>query len=162
MTLSDETLMGIAQIAITLIGFSGVVTALGHDRGERWGPAELLQLRTQVEPSMTALFGALLPATAGLLVDSQNALWQICNGLLAVFIFAALLAYLVRTKRAPTLLSQKVLTVVSIFVLAGLVASTTNLVTAHQATFMFGLLLGLVVGVHNFTLLLFRIETPKA
>jgi hypothetical protein len=158
MNLSDETLMAIAQIAVTLIGFSGVVTALGHEKNKVWSAAELLQLRTQVEPSLTALFGALLPATVGLLVGNHEVLWRICNALLAVFIVLALGAFLFRTRAAPTLFGQWVLTALSFVVLMGLILSATNVVILHQLTFMLGLWLGLLVGVYNFSLLLFRVE----
>lgn len=81
--ITEDTLHSIAAIAVALIGFSGVVTALGP-RGEgRWTASELLQLRTLVEPSIVSLAGAFLPIGLGQLVSEPDAVWKISNGLLA-------------------------------------------------------------------------------
>jgi hypothetical protein len=48
LALNDELLVAIAQIAVALIGFSGVVVSLGRAKNE-WTQSELLQLRTLVE-----------------------------------------------------------------------------------------------------------------
>jgi len=56
--LSGQTRYTMAEIAIALIGFSGVVTALGPRREGRWTPSERLRLRTPVEPSAFSLVGA--------------------------------------------------------------------------------------------------------
>lgn len=160
--LSEGLLLAVAQIAVALIGFSGVVTTLGHRRGTKWTAAELLQLRTQVEPSIVALFGALVPSTLALVVESPTSVWRISNAVLAVLGLLAFIRYQYRTHRSPTLWSQKVLAVVAILALSGLILGALNLVTKHEFTFMVGLWVALVVGVHNFALLLFRIEADDA
>ncbi|MFT4676094.1 MAG: hypothetical protein ACI831_000083 [Candidatus Azotimanducaceae bacterium] len=48
MALNDELFVAIAQIAVALIGFSGVVVSLDHAKNE-WTQSDLLQLRTLVE-----------------------------------------------------------------------------------------------------------------
>ncbi len=58
---TDEVLLALAQIAVSIIGFSGVVVALGRAERERWSASESLRLRTLVEPSMVVLLGSLLP-----------------------------------------------------------------------------------------------------
>ena len=63
METSQEFLTAIAEIAIGLIGFSGIVTVLGQRAQGTWSAEDFLQLRTQVEPSVVALFGSLLPGT---------------------------------------------------------------------------------------------------
>ena len=156
--ISEEFLFSLAEISIALIGFSGVVTVLGHRGKGEWKADELLQLRTQVEPSAVSLFGAMLPSTLGLVIVELDVLWRVCNGLLAILIGIALGAFLLRARHAPLVASQNVLTIVAIIVFIGLVCSTLNLVSDHQFTFVVGLILGIVVGVHNFALLLFRVE----
>lgn len=156
--LSEGLLLAVAQIAVALIGFSGVVTTLGHSRGTRWTAAELLQLRTQVEPSIVALFGALVPSTLALIIESPALAWRISNAVLASLGILALIRYQLRTHSTPTLWSQKVLAVVAILALLGLIGGALDVVTKHEFTFMVGLWVALVVGVHNFALLLFRIE----
>jgi hypothetical protein len=160
--ISEEVLMAVSQIAIALIGFSGIVTALGHGQGQKWTASELLQLRTQVEPSMCALFGGLVPSTVGLLVTSPEMLWRISNLVLVGFIIAALTAHLYRSRRAPTLWSQRFLSIVSVVVIVVMILAASNIVIQREFVFMLGLWLALIVGVHNFTLLLFRIERGDA
>lgn len=158
MTISEDFLLTMAEIAIALMGFSGVVTALGRrDQGD-WTPEEILQLRSQVEPSAVALFGACIPSILALLISDQLLLWRVANGLLAILVGYALIAYYVRTRSAKTVMSQKVMSTVSAFVLLGIVASALNVIAHHQLTFVSGILLGIAVGVHNFGLLLFGVE----
>ena len=66
MILSEEVLMGFAGVAVALIGFSGVVMALGRRGAGDWSQAELLQLRTLVEPSIITLIAAFVPITLAL------------------------------------------------------------------------------------------------
>jgi hypothetical protein len=123
-----------------------------------WTAAEILQLRTQVEPSIVALFGALLPGTSSLIVESSALLWRISNAILVLFGAVALIRYLYRTRRTATLWSQRVLLVVSVLVSLGMICAALDLVSQHEFTFVPGLWVALLAGVHNFTLLLFRIE----
>lgn len=155
---SEVLLMAIAQIAVALIGFSGVVTTLGHSRGAKWTAAELLQLRTHVEPSMVALFGALVPSTICLVVDSPALLWRISNAILVLTGSVSMVRYLYRTRRSPTLWSQRVLFVVSLLVLLAMILGALDVVPKHEFTFVLGLWVAMAVGVHNFALLLFRVE----
>ena len=70
--MTEGFLLGIASIAIALIGFSGVVIALGR-RGEgKWTPSEMLQLRTLVEPGIVSLLGAFVPILLGLLFLNET------------------------------------------------------------------------------------------
>lgn len=68
--------MAVAQIAVALIGFGGVIAAPGRKGGEEWTPAQLLQLRTQIEPSLIALFGALVTGTLALVITSEDLLMR--------------------------------------------------------------------------------------
>ena len=66
MNITEDFLLGIASISIALIGFSGVVIALGRRGQGKWTPSEMLQLRTLVEPSIVSLLGAFVPILLGL------------------------------------------------------------------------------------------------
>ena len=82
MNLTEDFLLNVASISIALIGFSGVVTALGR-RGEgRWTASELLQLKTLVEPSIVSLLGAFVPITLGLIIQNSEVLWRVSNAML--------------------------------------------------------------------------------
>jgi len=162
MILSEDFLLAVAAIAISLIGFSGVVTALGR-RGEgKWTTLERLQLQTLVEPSLVALFGAFSPIVVGLAVPDQEMVWRISNGILLVFHVVAFGLFLVRSKEAVILRSHKLLSVLTCVVLLFQLSSVLNLTVYHQLAFAISLLLGIGVGVHNFYLLLFIEDAESA
>ena len=120
MTVSDEFLISLAEISIALIGFSGVVTVLGHRGKGQWKAEELLQLRTQVEPSAVSLFGAMLPSVLGLVIVDADILWRVCNGVLALLFTAAFVAFLLRATRVRLFVSQKILTLLALITLISL------------------------------------------
>lgn len=155
MNISEDFLIAIASIAITLIGFSGVVTALGH-RGEgKWSQSEKLQLLTLVEPSLVALFGAFIPIIGGLVIEDQNLLWRTSNGLLLFMHIVGFGSFLKRGRSASVHISQHMMSVVTIAILLFQVFSIFGLTTHHELAFAFSLLLGISVSVINFYLLLF-------
>ena len=157
LTLTDETLMAIAQIAIALIGFSGVVVALGRSGKVGWSEAELLQLRTLVEPSVVVLVGAFIPLVLSLLDMQGVALWRLGNGVLLCLHAIGHSLFMVRSVRSENAVvrSQRIVTGISFIVYAILIGSVAGLVEYHQFAFLIGLLLGIQVSVVNFYLLLF-------
>lgn len=156
MDIPQEFLSAISEMALAIIGFSGVVTALDQRKRTFWSPEMLLRLRTQVEPAACAMFGAMVPTTLNAFVTDPETLWRLSNALLGLFVLLSFIAFLMRAGTAKLVLSQKILTVISFFVLVSLFLSAVNVIHLHQLTYFIGLWLGLVVGVHNFGLLLFR------
>lgn len=161
LTLNEESLMAIAQIAIALIGFSGVVVTLGRTEGGKWSEAELLQLRTLVEPSMVVLVGAFFPLGIALADMSPEAVWRISNALLLCLHAIGHGLFLIRGARYNDAVrrSQTAVGILGACIYASMIASAFNLIIHHQLTFLVGLLYGLYVSVHNFYLLLFRRES---
>jgi len=132
-----------------------VVTVLGH-RGEgKWTTSEKLQLHTLVEPSLVALFGAFIPIVVGLVIDNQEALWRISNGLLFSAHMVGFGLFVKRGRSTGTHTSQNIMSAVTIAVLLFQIFSIIGLTTFHELAFAFGLLLGISVSVINFYLLLF-------
>lgn len=158
MSMPEELLFSISEMALALIGFSGVVTVLGHRKDNSWSAEELLQLRTLVEPAASAMFGAFLPSILGLVISSDETLWRVCNGLLLIIIFLPFCAFWYRAKRADILVSHKSMSVVTVLVIGAMSLSALGIIELLEFTFLLGLILCLLVGVHNFALLLFKIE----
>ncbi|MGK0224129.1 MAG: hypothetical protein ACI9ON_003378 [Limisphaerales bacterium] len=158
LNLNEEVLMAIAQIAIALIGFGGVVVTLGRSESGRWSSAERLQLRTLVEPSIMVLSGSFIPLVVSLADFQSETVWRVSNGLLFCFHAIAHGLFLIRGLKYDNavVLSQRMIGTVGIFIYASLIASACALIAYHQLTFLIGLLYGLFVSVHNFYLLLFR------
>ncbi len=159
--MTEEFLFTFAEIAVALIGFSGVVTVLGHRGQGKWQRAEKIRLQALVEPSIISLVGALLPSTFGLVITDDDLLWRLVNLLVLAMHTAAFTAYIQRSKSTQTILSQKIMAGIAVFVFLLLGLSVVGFNTQHQFTFALGMLLGIAVGIFNFTLLLFHIIQAK-
>ena len=155
MSLSEAVLVGIAGVAIALIGFSGVITALGRRGSGKWSPAETLQLRTLVDPCIVTLYAVFVPIGLGLITEDTEIVWRASN--FAVFVGHTLgfTAFLRRGSTDTVLLSQKAWSAVTVIVLLGTLGSSLGLLPWHQFTFLLGLVLGIGVSLQNFYLLLF-------
>lgn len=155
--MTEEFLFTFAEIAVALIGFSGVVTILGHRGKGEWQKAEKVRLQALVEPSIVALAGALLPSTLSLIMENNDIFWRLCNLMVLVMHLTAFIAYIRRSGSTETLLSQKIVAGVAVVVFVILGLSVLGTISQHQFTFALGLLLGIVVAIFNFSLLLFHI-----
>ncbi len=110
-----------------------------------------------VEPSIIALFDALSPATLGLILESEDSLWRLCNAVVLAMHLVGFTAYTLIARYAETLLSQKLMAGFAILVFLIQASSLLNLMPHHQFALVLGLLLGLLVAIFNFCLLLFHI-----
>ena len=155
MSLSEDVLIAIAGIAIALIGFSGVATALGRRGSGKWSPSETLQIRTLVDPCIVTLYAAFVPIGLGLITEDTETIWRASN--FAVFLghVAGFTAFLRRGAPETVSWSQKAWSVITVIVLLGTAGSALGLLPWHQLTFLFGLVLGIGVSLTNFYLLLF-------
>lgn len=147
--------MGVAGVAIALIGFSGVVTALGRRGTGRWSPTEMLNLRTLVEPSIITLFGAFAPIAIALATTDQEIVWRTANGVLLFGHCIGVGAFLRRGSNTTIRLSHKIVTAIAIAVMVGMLLSSLGYFGMYQLTFFLALLVGILASVHNFYLLLF-------
>ena len=78
----EQSLDTLANVAITLAAFSGVVVAF-RVRGVRtWSPTELRVLWFLVVDSFLVLFFALIPLPMGLANWSPDVIWGLCSALL--------------------------------------------------------------------------------
>jgi hypothetical protein len=81
-----ETLVGIAELAVALAGFTGVAVAFGsRDRGA-WHPGDRLRLNFLLESSLTAAGFALFTLVMlHVFPDSHSVAWAIGSLLWAIF-----------------------------------------------------------------------------
>ena len=161
MNLSEDVLVGIAGVAIALIGFSGVVTSLGRKGSGKWSPAETLQLRTLIDPSIVTLFAAFVPIGIGLVAEDTEIVWRASNFVVFVGHVLGFTAFLRRGSTDTVLWSQKAWSAVTVIVLLATLASSLGFVPWHQFTFLLGLALGIGVSLQNFYLLLFPSSQPS-
>jgi len=79
----NETILNtLAEVAITLAGFSGVVVAFRLRGAHAWSPTELRVLWFLIGDSFLVLFFSLLPFPLAIANWSDDALWSSCNALL--------------------------------------------------------------------------------
>lgn len=91
----SETLRTLAEVAVALTGFTGIVAVLGRRAGGEWSPLELLRLRMLLETSLGVLFLSLIPVLILTLRPSQESLWRVGNSLQGlVHLGGAVLLYL--------------------------------------------------------------------
>ena len=81
---STEILSALAQLALALVGFTGVVIALDHNPSEI-NHVRAYRLNVLVFPSSGALFLALLPLMLNFLVIDTESIWKISNIAQALF-----------------------------------------------------------------------------
>jgi hypothetical protein len=154
---SQNLLQSISEVAVTLAGFSGVVAVLGHrDRGS-WSAAELLQLRTLVEPSLIALFGSLFPGTLQLADVPDAWCWRIANAVLGVLGTLGLAAFILRSRAVRTTPGQRVLLVLTVPAIGANLLTSAGVLEQQELFFVVSLLLALAIAAYNFLLLLFSI-----
>jgi hypothetical protein len=91
--MNESVLNTLAEVAITLAGFSGVAVVFRLHGAHSWSPTELRVLWFLTGDSFLVLFFSLLPFPLALANWSTEVLWGLCNALLGSwFIVADVLA----------------------------------------------------------------------
>jgi hypothetical protein len=149
--MNEAVLNTLAEVAITLAGFSGVAVVFRLHGAHSWSPTELRVLWFLIGDSFLVLFFSLLPFPLALANWSSEALWGLCNALLGSwFLIGDVLA--LRGERKDRIAQQlitvpvitRVLYVMSIGALAvgtTLWLSALDLLVARgQAVYVLGLI----------------------
>lgn len=87
-----DLLNTLAQIALGILGFTGVVIALKHDSDE-WTDLDKISFQALVTTTLTGLVGALLPQVISILIKEDITVWRYANlgiGILHLSNFVAL------------------------------------------------------------------------
>ena len=158
---AQSTLTTVAEVAIALAGFTGVVAVLGNRRTHDWSPEERLQLRTLVETSLTALFASFAPAVLFLALDSEPVVWRSANLFLGALHLANLIAFLRRATDAKPTASQKGLLVIGIAMILAHFLTAGGLIPWYVLIFLVGLLQQVFIAALNFVLLLFPVYNSR-
>lgn len=149
------TLHTIAQVAITLVGFTGIVIAFGERARDNWTAEDKLRLYTMLYPTITAFFCSFVPIVLVYFSSSIETTWRLSNAVLGLAHGINLAGFLLGAKGNNITMGQKLNAISGgSIVLAHFLASSA-VVPWQQAIFIFGLLQQLYVGIHNF-MLLFR------
>lgn len=145
------TLNAIAQIAISLIGFSGIVVIFGDRFKRGWTPEEALQFYALIAPPITAFFCAFIPGLLDKITDDVNLIWRISNAVLGILHLANFGYFVFKLKNAITI--QKVAGASAVIIIVAHFLTSFDLIPFHVMIFTIGLLQQLAVGILNFVLL---------
>src|ERR687897_1395806 len=159
--MNDTILNTLAEVAITLAGFSGVAVVFRLRGAHSWSPTELRYLWLLIGDSFLVLFFSQHPFPLAIANWSDDALWGICNALLGSwFIVGDVLALRGerRDRKGQQLITVPVITpilyVMSIGALAMGIAlwlSALDLLVARgQAVYVLGLILQLAFAAVEF------------
>jgi len=150
-------LQTIGTVAVSLTGFSGIVAVVGREGHGPWSPAERLQFRTLVEPSLIALFGSFLPGTFELAWQSEALVWRSSNGALAALGLAGSAAFIARSRSAGATTGQWILLMLSFLAIGAMALAAFGVLEQYELVFVVSLVLALAVAAYNFLLLLFPV-----
>jgi len=158
---AEALLSTLTQVAVALVGFTGVVAVLGHRNQGTWTSGERLQLRVLVETSLTALFASLTPGLLFLGLSSEVAVWRLANLVLGSLHLTNFVAFLRRAQAAPTTWGQRILRPVAIMTILAHLLAAIGILPWLEFIFVAGLIQQLYIASHNFVLLLFPLDAEE-
>ena len=123
----ESALGSVIEVAIALVGFSGIVAAVGRRGAGHWSPLDQLRLRILLTAGGAALVFAFLPFLLIDVIDS-SLVWRICSGVIATWQFGIILY---RVREASVLgvteaLGKRALSVLLVFQSTVVVLSVLN------------------------------------
>lgn len=149
-----EVVRGIPEVALTLVGFTGIVFALRVQALGGWTQKERVQLYAMSVTPLTAFFCAFTPDLFGMVVTSEEAVWRLANATLGLLHLVNLAPFLARMPSLPTTRGQRVLASMGVMLILGHFLTAVGVMPWAEFVFVIGLLQQMYVGMHNFYLLL--------
>jgi hypothetical protein len=150
---NTDTLLTIAQVAITLIGFSGIVIVIGERSISKWTPEEWLRFYALIAPTLTAFFCSFVPILIGMVSKEPDTVWRLSNAVLGLAHLANLAVFLMNPKKAKVTLGQRLMGVIGVMTIAAHFLAAVAIAPWYVPIFVFGLLQQMWIGIHNFLLL---------
>ena len=90
----ESALGSVIEVAIALVGFSGIVAAVGRRGAGHWSRVDQVRLQILLTAGGAALSFAFLPFTMIDAID-PSLVWRICSGLLAIWM-VGIMGYRIR------------------------------------------------------------------
>jgi hypothetical protein len=147
------TLHTIAQVAITLIGFSGIVLVFGERAASKWNPEESIRLFALVAPSLTAFFCSFVPIMIFSLTTDVSFVWKISNAILGFAHLANIAFFIANPVKAELTIGQRINAVIGVLVIISHFLVVFGVIPWAAFVFIFGLLQQIYISTYNFILL---------
>jgi len=148
-----DTLHTIAQVAITLIGFSGIVVVFGERAATRWSSEESLRFYVLIAGPLTALACSFVPILLSQLTNDIVTIWRISNAVLGSVHLANIIPFLLNWFEAERTLGQKINAAIGLTLIAAHFLAAFDVLPWYSFIFIAGLLQQTWIGLHNFLLL---------
>lgn len=163
----SEVLVGIAALALTVTGFSGLISVLGRRSTGHWSDAERFQLRQLIELSLAVTFASFIPILVGMVQTQDHAL-PTATALVGLFHLVIIIRGVSENYRGGKSLSGLPRGVLLVLVVGGIglivAAFTASLGLISGAAFFLvaNLLWQLLVAAVHFVALLMNTETDAS
>lgn len=141
----------LAQIAISLIGFSGIVVVFGDRFKRSWTPDEALKFYALIAPPLTAFFCAFIPDILNTISEDVNLIWKLSNAILGILHLANFAYFVYKLKNAVAI--QKIAGISAVIMIVAHFLAAFNSIPFHETIFIIGLIQQVSVGILNFVLL---------
>lgn len=148
----QEVLHTIAEIAVTLAGFSGVVIVFIAGR-ERWGAREIASLAVMIRASFVAMFLSFVPIVLWQM-GYEQIVWNVSAAIIAATQSVSISLFVWQTKWVNASPSQKIYFYVGVVVILVSIGAATNFVPNPAVIVILALLWSVFIATHNFWLLL--------
>ena len=122
----EDALSTLAEVAIAIAGFSGIVSVFGRRSSGHWSPAERTRLVGLLIMSFTAVFFSVVPFVLLSIPVSETACWRFLSLLLSASLAVsavALLRIVLPLLRVPVSERGTSLVISAIFIAGGLLAA---------------------------------------
>jgi hypothetical protein len=155
-----DTLHTIAQVAITLIGFSGIVIVFGGRTATGWTPEESLRFYALIVGPLTALACSFVPILLGQLTNDFAIIWRISNAILGLAHLANMVQFFRNPAKAEITVGQRLNAVIGLSLITAHFLTALDFLPWYTFIFIAGLIQQIWIGLHNF-LLLFKPARQK-
>jgi hypothetical protein len=150
---NSDTLHTIAQVAIAIIGFSGIVVVFGRRTDAQWTAEESLRFYVLIACPLTALACSFVPILLSQLTNDYDTIWRTSNAVLGAAHLANITPFLLNSFGAKATRGQNANAVVGVILIASHFLAALGVLPWYAFVFILGLLQQIWIGIHNFILL---------
>jgi len=149
----QETLHTIAEIAVVLAGFTGIVTIFGA-KSAPWSPGDKMRLRQLLRSSLTAIFCSFFPTLLSFLLESSTQVWKTSCFVIALIMTTNISRFWFQSRREDLSKSQRANAAFGVVVVVALFIASLGEALDPTFAVIAALLWQLFIASHNFVLLL--------
>ena len=145
----ETLLIGIAQLAVVIAGFTAITSALAPPDGS-WGPGHRIRQRAVVSTSFNVMFESLLPLVAFYALGDAREALVLASAVVALYVAAIMVVRGRQFAGAGALRTRGPLVMLGASVISGSVFALNALVFGSVAAFALGLCFQLSVAAISF------------